>query len=369
MRSMSFSFKKPLWLTSVFFLVCNTKLAPDTLTPDCSFNFTLNTTGNSSAFPNTCPYLFVSYKSTGFSGLSLQLNGAADVNGSPGSFSALSGTTNIGTNPLTSTSGAYAQITATQTNLAAWLQVNLSGLTGTGQVTGVVYGYKAAFALGGGGGGGGLSVSGQYLYDGKNYYIGPNFQVATLPSAATYSWVNQGAATETPSGNGLILVNSSGSGNPDWALRNAAMSSATTLTTAGLLTGASAGGTNQVGVGFQESATGKLVLIAVGLANNGNSGPSNFVQVYQMNSPTSFNAAVYNGPGLPEVVNGLRWFQIQLSGGNIIFRISQDGITFINLYSQAQNAFFTVGPDHWFYGANAQSSNTIAFDLLSWAAH
>jgi len=352
----------------LFFLSLATAFAQSP--PDCRFNFTLSAAGNSAAFPNSCPYLFFDYKSTGFSGLSLTLQGAPDSSGAPGAFVTLPGTVNIGSNPLTSTTGAYAQITATQTNLAAWLQVNLSGLTGSGQVTGLVWGYKnAAAASGGGGGGGGLSVSGQYLYDGKNYYIGPNFQVATLPSAATYSWVNQGAATETPSGNGLILVNSSGSGNPDWALRNAAMSSATTLTTAGLLTGASAGGTNQVGVGFQESATGKLVLIAVGLANNGNSGPSNFVQVYQMNSPTSFNAAVYNGPGLPEVVNGLRWFQIQLSGGNIIFRISQDGITFINLYSQAQNAFFTVGPDHWFYGANAQSSNTIAFDLLSWAAH
>ena len=183
-----------------FFLVSASLAAPDTPTPDCSFNFSLSAAGNSSAVPNACPYLYFSYKSTGFSGLSVQLNGAADSSGSPGTFGALSGTVNVGSNPLTSTTGAYAQITATQTNMAAWLQVNLSGLTGTGQVTGVVYGYKAAFALGGGGGGGGATgPTGPTGPSGPSGPSGPTGPTGTGATGATGATGPSGGPTG-PSG-------------------------------------------------------------------------------------------------------------------------------------------------------------------------
>lgn len=215
---------------------------------------------------------------------------------------------------------------------------------------------------------GGLSVSGQYLTDGTHFYIGPNFQPATQPVAASFSWVNQGSATETASGGGLIQAVLTGTSTQNWSLRTQAISSFTTLTVGGLCTGGSIP-TAACGLGFRESATGKLVMFVNGMGN-GTGGPSNYLQVVQQSSPTSFNSAVYNTIGTNDPVNGLRWWQLQITGGNITFSTSQDGISFALLYSQAENAWFTTAPDQWFYAVNTQFSGSgpVYFDLLSWLA-
>jgi len=134
-------------LAGAFFLLCVSLFAQ----PDCSFNFSLSGSGaelDSDAYPNKCPYLWIEYKSTGFSAVTVTLQGAPDSSGSPGAWGTLDGTVTVGSNPLTSTTGAYAAITANTTDLAAWLRVDISGTTGTGTVSGQVYGYLSLLGLG-----------------------------------------------------------------------------------------------------------------------------------------------------------------------------------------------------------------------------
>jgi hypothetical protein len=123
--------------------------------PDCIASFTLSASGPSTGFPNQgCIFWNLTYKNFGFSGLSLTLQQAPDNNNVPGTWKTFAGTGEVGSNPSTSTTGAYFTVIASDTDLAAWVRVNLSGLTGTGFVTGYVYGYKTYPGASGGGGGG-----------------------------------------------------------------------------------------------------------------------------------------------------------------------------------------------------------------------
>jgi hypothetical protein len=125
---------------------------------DCIFSFDLSAAGDSAPFPNGgCIYWTMTYKSVGFTGLSLTLqqapnalSGGAQV---PGTWITFAGTTTLGANPSTSITGAVFAATATTTNLAAWVRVDLSGLTGSGFVTGYAFGYRTNGTAGGSGGG------------------------------------------------------------------------------------------------------------------------------------------------------------------------------------------------------------------------
>lgn len=123
--------------------------------PDCISSFTLSAAGSTTAFKDQgCIFWNFAYTSTGFTALSLLLQQAPDNAGVAGAFITFAGTTVLGSNPATSTTGAYYTATASTTNLAAWLRVTLSGTTGTGTVIGFIYGYKTYPGASGGGGGG-----------------------------------------------------------------------------------------------------------------------------------------------------------------------------------------------------------------------
>jgi hypothetical protein len=115
--------------------------------PLCSFNFgPLTATGaqpvNGLDFHNQgCMFWTFEYKSTGFSVVSIVLQGAPDMNGSPGTWVTLPGTVSIGTNPATSITGAFTAVTVSPTNAAAWIRINLTTATGTGSIAGRAYGY------------------------------------------------------------------------------------------------------------------------------------------------------------------------------------------------------------------------------------
>jgi len=128
--------------------------------PDCSFNFGPFTAANTAPNPGFsnvqpgCTYWVFEYKNTGFSALSIVLQGAPDSSGNPGSWTTYAGTVATGANPQTSTTGGYTTISGTATNLPAWVRINLTSATGTGQVTGRAYGWRATAASIAGGGGG-----------------------------------------------------------------------------------------------------------------------------------------------------------------------------------------------------------------------
>ena len=82
------------------------------------------------------------YKSTGFTGVSLQLEGAPDSSGAPGSFVIMPGTVYSGTNPTTSDTGGFMGMYVLESNTAVWVRINVTSLTGTGSIHGRVYGYR-----------------------------------------------------------------------------------------------------------------------------------------------------------------------------------------------------------------------------------
>lgn len=146
------------------------------VTPDCVIPFSFTAAGSTSnstcgapnggSNGNGIASWIVVYYNTGFSGLSVTVQSAADNSGVPGTYGTFAGTVltssqypgSSGVNPNTATTSAF-------TGLAGyypWMRVTLSGLTGSGKVTGALYGfYNSTLAkAGSGGGGGGITVEG-----------------------------------------------------------------------------------------------------------------------------------------------------------------------------------------------------------------
>ena len=209
-----------------------------------------------------------------------------------------------------------------------------------------------------------LSPNGYYLNDGTNNYLGVTNQIATLPTAGTYTWVNQGTATETAAGNALTLHALPSSG-ANVRIREAAISTNSTLTLA-LICNLVGGSTNATcAAGWRESGTGKLEFLAL-QASGGNAA----LYIFQYNSPTSFSAVALNSGNIPSPFStGLLWIRLVITGGNISISYSNDGVNFPVGYSEAQNAFFTTAPDQWWYGADPEgATQDVYVTLLSWLA-
>lgn len=79
-----------------------------------------------------------------FSAVTLAVQSATDA----ATFGTMGGTVTFGTNPLTSTTGASNLIQAYGTGFSPFVRVQATTLTGTGSITGVLLGYRAAGAAG-----------------------------------------------------------------------------------------------------------------------------------------------------------------------------------------------------------------------------
>lgn len=138
--------------------------------PDCVIPF--NFTAPASTVDLTCGHnttgvvnWVLVYSSTGFSALSLVVESAPDSGGTPGAWATFAGTVltsaqyigSSGINPNTA-------ITSANTGFAGyfpWNRVTLSTVTGTGKITGALYGFlNSTLAKAGGGSGGGPTIAG-----------------------------------------------------------------------------------------------------------------------------------------------------------------------------------------------------------------
>lgn len=124
--------------------------------PDCTLPINLTAAGSTGNFDNRfigCDTWTLNYAVSGFTGLTITFQSATGATlATIGAFGTYTGTVVTGINPNTNTTG---RITQFQNGLVItpWLRVNLSGLTGSGNVAGVVYGYKTGYTGGNGGGG------------------------------------------------------------------------------------------------------------------------------------------------------------------------------------------------------------------------
>ena len=133
--------------------------------PDCSVPFKFTATGRAPAngYPagsqqTGCVGWIVVYNSTGYSALSLRLESASDSSGAAGAWGAFSGssvtlTGCAATNPMTATTQSCLSINGYN----PWVSVNLQSVTGTGSITGFLYGCRidncaSLFQAAGGGG-------------------------------------------------------------------------------------------------------------------------------------------------------------------------------------------------------------------------
>jgi len=127
--------------------------------PDCITTFTFVATGSQQInnLGAACINWTVSYSSTGFSALSLVIEDAPDSTGAPGSWVTFAGTVKTGINPNTATTSASTVFVG----YFPWMRARLASITGTGKVTGTLYGWKnSSGAIAGSGGGGGGTPGG-----------------------------------------------------------------------------------------------------------------------------------------------------------------------------------------------------------------
>lgn len=125
-------------------------------TPDCVRYFNFNAVGTSVYLDNRqagCTNWTVGYQSSGFSGLTLTFQSASGAL-TPGTFGTYTGTTSTGSNPMTNTTGSYS----TFVGYVGWVQIKLSATTGTGNVIGVLYGFKSGYASATPPGGAGITI-------------------------------------------------------------------------------------------------------------------------------------------------------------------------------------------------------------------
>jgi hypothetical protein len=114
--------------------------------------FNQTATGASTTYDNRnvgCVNWAVTYMANGFSALTLVFQTAQDNSGVPNTFGTFGGTVVTGTASMTSITSTYS----TYLGYAPWVRVNLTAATGTGRVTGVMYGYRIGWGGGAGGGG------------------------------------------------------------------------------------------------------------------------------------------------------------------------------------------------------------------------
>jgi hypothetical protein len=164
------------------------------LSQDCRipFNFTVASNlitpaeGSQQQFNNkqtACVNWQMNVFVSGVSALSIQFESATDSGVAPNVFGVFGGTLLSGNNPSTTTT----QSTSTFTGMYPWVRINPTSATGSGTVTGVVYGFKAtSSSINPVFGGGGLP------------YLGVALANLSDPNSLSWSWINQSTSTAVP---------------------------------------------------------------------------------------------------------------------------------------------------------------------------
>ena len=142
--------------------------------PDCQISFYFNTSSGGTTIPlanygpgstnggNLCTFWTLAYASEGFTAYTITVqNAPAATYTTPGTWVTYAGTVSTGSNPVVcsvSCNPSQGQVTLSNGTVGIpWVRVNVSGVTGTGVIFGILQGWNFGNAAGGGGGGGGGS--------------------------------------------------------------------------------------------------------------------------------------------------------------------------------------------------------------------
>ncbi len=314
--------------------------------PNCQFTFTLTTAGqtfpqNSQGFNNqvtACQYWTVSFFSTGFSAASLRFDSAPIGNSPtvPGTFIAFAGTL-VGSSVNPST--AITQDSNSFKGMYPFVQVELTSITGTGSITGVVYGYRNQPVNYG------PSNSASNSFGGGMCSIYP--QATCSPSLPTFAWLNQASATVvTATSEETITVakpNTTGDTGGQMYSRviNVPASTPWSVTMAFSMAGATSNsyggfimsdGTKGVGAGISQNGTCNVLLLA-----------------HWSTITTNVTSVIRQDNGcMGDMGASITWIKVRNDGTNLTLQFSVDGKTFLpvdaNFFgiSEAANALITT---------------------------
>jgi len=379
-------------------------------TSQCTIAGTLSATGFSNVVNNLssgCYGFRVSYASTGFSALSIQLEYAPNNGGSSGTYAAFSGAAvTDGSNPSTSLQGTIGIHGA-----APFYRLHLTSVTGTGSVQFTVFGTNgvspSSSSNSSGGSGPLIQVNGTNagsqstlnLAAGSNMAItdggsgtitfassgggggSPNWLGLinfTAPPTTGWTWDNQGTCTVDNNLTSTLYLrcppvsvgSTEGSfyyrtapGTPyhltvcfTWEMSNAPPSANTNYT----------GTASSAGIAFRDSS-GKLEDFVISIPGVTQT-LSAFYSI-QWNSSTSQSSSVSYNPQVESMLRfmaGEEWLQIGDDGTNIIFSWSIDGTHWQLFHSESRTTWFASGPTQIAVELQTNQS-TVNLSLLSWA--
>jgi hypothetical protein len=199
-----------------------------------------------------------------------------------------------------------------------------------------------------------------------------SYAIVAPPALASFTWLNQGTATAQNNNAGAIMMsmpNGGGFPTTNWRVLYLA-APATPYTLVAYLHSLNffeAGSAATTGLYFYDSSSGKLI----GLETLYLPGTTVSWRVQRLNSATSDNTSVYASltmQGSHLGFGGGAWGRLRNDGTTLYFDISQDGVNWRSLYSEAVGAWLT--PNNIGWGGILQTSTTTNYEdisLLSWS--
>lgn len=181
----------------------------------------------------------------------------------------------------------------------------------------------------------------------------------TPPVDSQFAWVNQGTATVSATNDGIALVQPGAGASSSAALRVKTAPATPYTVTAYLQHGIVMGKQYpKTGLVFRESGTGKFVSFHLS---------QGFMWLTKWTSATAVSGD-YSNFAVAQTIN---WFRVRDDGTNLIFSVSGDGVTFIQIETRGRTDFLAGGPNQVGFFVEAFNSGTPNFDavatLRSWA--
>ncbi len=200
-------------------------------------------------------------------------------------------------------------------------------------------------------------------------FFGPAYKLTPPPALNTWTLINQGASAISEGYGGIHMMPANvGAANSTRLLVRAQPAPPYTLTATIAFLGlysAAAGTRSSCGIGWRESSTGKLTLIEAAEGTSAGK-PQVLVQTWpNANSAPAASvfqqATAWAGGAYP------KRFRIEHTGALLRTYLAIDGTNWMQLSSQALNAYFTAAPDQLaFAGTIWDATGKAACTLLSW---
>jgi hypothetical protein len=192
---------------------------------------------------------------------------------------------------------------------------------------------------------------------------------STILTSSDFTWNNQDSATVTERG-GTVLMNCPKRSTYSMHIQERTPPSAPYTYIAAMRAAVLVGSNDSkpvFGIGFRETSSGKLLVIGVLEEFFFEDGPQ--VRVSQCSSSTSIFSNT-TGPTEFQGACDYVWLKIENNGSNMKLYVSADSFEWVQVYSQANNAFFSAGPDRvlWF-GANSGNNGSGSTEMLVELAH